>query len=307
MVKNVLVTGAYGLIGGIVYSHLQARPERYTAYAMARRRFRSERVGESRELIISDERFTLSDLSDLDILVQALRGIDVVVHLAAEPRADAPWESVLDSNVIGVRNVFEAARIAGVKRVVYASSVMVSWGYQTEEPYRSIFQGRYDQLSPQDVTPVTHEWPTRPTSYYPASKVWGEALGRVYADVHGLSVICVRIGWVNDEDRPHTYEWARAGWCSQRDVVQMMERSIQAPDEVRFDIFYAMSNNKWNWVDIDHAREVLDTSPRTAQRSGWQRLTKRKKDPTGTYLLRHPSIVAQLTARRESGINAQAR
>jgi nucleoside-diphosphate-sugar epimerase len=92
--------------------------------------------------------------------------------------------------------------------------------------------------------------------------VWGEALGRVYADVHGLSVICLRIGWVNEEDRPHTYPWARAGWCSQRDVAQLVERSIQAPDKVRFDIFYAMSGSKWNWVDIDHARKVIGYIPR---------------------------------------------
>ena len=261
MAKNVLVTGAYGLIGGALYQHLDAQPERYSAYALARRRHPSERSSLSRKLDVPEKRFTLSDLSDLDLLVEAMTGIDVVVHLAAEPDSEAPWEPVLASNVIGARNVLEAARLAGVRRVVYASSIMVSWGYQAEEPYRSLFEGRYDEVAPQEVPLIQHTWPTRPTSYYPASKVWGEALARVYADVHGLSVICVRIGWVNVEDRPHTYGWARATWCSQRDIVQLFERAIQAPDALRYDVFYATSDNTWKWVDINHTREVLGYAP----------------------------------------------
>jgi nucleoside-diphosphate-sugar epimerase len=261
MAKSVLVTGAYGLIGGEVYLHLDAQPEVYAVHALARRRHPSVRSSMARKLHVPDERFTLSDLSDLEALVEGMTGIDVVVHLAAVPDSDAPWEPVLASNVIGARNVFEAARLAGVKRVIYASSIMVSWGYWAEEPYRTLFEGRYDEVSPQDVPLIQHTWPTRPTSYYPASKVWGEALGRVYADAHGLSVICARIGWVNVEDRPHTYEWARATWCSQRDIVQFFERAIQAPDELRYDVFYATSDNTYKWVDIEHAREVLGYAP----------------------------------------------
>jgi nucleoside-diphosphate-sugar epimerase len=260
-VKKVLITGVYGLIGGEVYLALKAQPERYEVYGLARRRVPSDRSSGDRNLNIPDERFVLSNLSDLDVLVDAMDEIDVVVHMAADPRIDAPWESVLHSNIEGTRNVFEAARICGVERVVFASSNTVSWGYADEEPYSLLFEGRYDELSPDDVPQVTHEWPVRPTAYYPASKVWGEALGRVYADRHGLSVICLRIGWVNDEDRPHTHDWARAGWCSKRDVVQLVELSIEAPPELRFDIFYGLSDNTWNWCDIDHAKEVLGYAP----------------------------------------------
>jgi NAD+ dependent glucose-6-phosphate dehydrogenase len=259
--KNVLITGVYGLIGGEVYLHLQAQPERYQVYGLARRRHPSERSSLSRRLNIPDEQFILSDMSDLDTLVDAMCGIDVVVHMAADPRLDADWESVLASNIVGVRNIYEAARLSGVSRVVFASSNTVSWGYFDEEPYKSIYEGRYDALSPEALPKVTHECPTRPTAFYPASKVWGEALGHVYASRHGLSVICLRIGWVNDEDYPHTYGWARAGWCSKRDIVQLVERSIQAPADVRYDIFYGLSDNAWNWVDIDHARDVLGYAP----------------------------------------------
>lgn len=260
-IKKVLITGVYGLIGGEIYLALQAHPERYQVYGLARRRHPSERSSLARRLTIPDERFVLSDMSDLEALTDAMRDIDVVVHMAADPRAEAPWESVLHSNIIGTYNVFEAARCCGVERVIYASSVMVSWGYFAAEPYKSIFEGRYDTLSPADVPKVTHEMPTRPTNLYPASKVWGEAMARVYADTHGLSVICLRIGWVNDEDYPHTFGWARAGWCSKRDIAQLVERSIEAPADLRFDIFYGVSGNTWNWVDIDHARDVLGYAP----------------------------------------------
>jgi nucleoside-diphosphate-sugar epimerase len=259
--NKVLITGVYGLIGGAVYRHLVDRPVRYTVHGLSRRRVPSDRSSPNRDLNIPDARFVLSNLSDLDVLVEAFQDIDVVVHMAADPRADAPWESVLASNIVGARNVLEAARIAGVERVVFASSIMVSWGYLDEYPYSLVRDGRYDAISPEAITPVKHTWPTRPTNDYPASKVWGEALARVYAEQRGLPVICLRIGWVNDEDYPHTHGWARAGWCSQRDVVQLVERSIQAPPDVQFEIFYALSDNAYRWADIEHAKEVLGYDP----------------------------------------------
>jgi nucleoside-diphosphate-sugar epimerase len=260
-VTNVLITGVYGLIGGEIYLALDAQPEQYKVYGLARRRAPSDRSSHHRNLVIPDERFFLSNLSDLDVVVDAMRDIDVVVHMAADPRIDAPWESVLLSNIEGARNIFEAARICDVERVVFASSNTVSWGYSDEEPYSLLFEGRYDEVSPEEIPQVTHEWPVRPTAYYPASKVWGEALGRVYADQHGLSVICLRIGWVNDEDRPHSYHWARAGWCSKRDIVQLVRRSIEAPPSLRYDIFYGLSDNDYNWCSIEHAKEVLGYDP----------------------------------------------
>jgi hypothetical protein len=78
-VTKVLVTGAYGLIGGIVYSHLQAQAERYEVYALARRRYPSERFPTDKELYVPDGRFTLSDLSDLGVLEGAVQGIDFYV------------------------------------------------------------------------------------------------------------------------------------------------------------------------------------------------------------------------------------
>ena len=259
-VKTVLVTGVYGLIAGDIYNHLADRPDQYEVRGLARRRHPSVRAPGDRPVEVPQERFHLADLTDYDGLRRAMEGVDVVVQMAADPRGEADWDSILASNIVGPRNVFEAACEAGVKRVVFASSIMVSWGYQDDEPYSRVFEGRYDELG-EDFRPLTHEAPPRPTSYYPASKVWGEALGRYYADQRDLSVICLRIGWVNGEDRPHTHEWARATWCSRRDMVQMAERSIEAADDLRYDVFYCLSDNRYNWVDIDHARQVLGYTP----------------------------------------------
>ena len=258
--KKVLITGVYGLIAGAVYQHLSTQPDRYDLYGLARRFQPSVRAPKDAALNIPREKLSLADLTDYNAVAQAVEGMDVVVQLAADPRPDASWESLLGSNIIGPRNVLEAARRAGVRRVVLASSIMVSWGYQQDDPYQAISEGHFDAVDASQVQCVTHEWPHRPTGLYPATKIWGEALARYYADVHTMSVPCLRIGWVNAEDHPHD-ERGGASWCSQRDVVQLVQRAIEAPADLRFDIFYGVSNNRWRWVDIDHPREVLGYIP----------------------------------------------
>ena len=260
MVKKVLVTGVFGLIGGAIYRRLTEAPERYEAYALARRRGPSRRAADDRTPRIATERFILSDLSDLDQLTVAFSGMDVVVHMAADPDPGGRWESILNSNVIGAYNVFEASRLAAVKRVIFASSGQATLGYQADEPYRAISQGCYEDV-PDPIPLVTHRHPVRPINVYGCSKVWGEALARVYADVHGLSCICLRIGWVVAEDRPPN-PTARAVWCSQRDIVQLVERGIDAPESVRFDVLYGTSEDRYRWMDIERARQVVGYVPR---------------------------------------------
>ena len=259
--RKVLVTGVYGLIAGAVYARLQEQPDEYDAYGLARRRHPSERVASGRQLRIPEGRFFLADLTDLEALEKAMQGMDTVVHMAADPRHDGGWESIMASNITGARNAFEAAYRAGVERVVYASSIMVSWGYQQDEPYKAIAECRFDEAGDEELHVVTHEWPVRPTGLYPASKVWGEALGRYYADIHDMSVVCLRIGWVNGEDTPSSQPGMAPIWCSQRDIARLVERAIQAPEDLRFDVFYGVSNNRLCWVDIEHARGVLGYIP----------------------------------------------
>lgn len=257
--RKILVTGVYGLIAGAIYSRFREEPERYDVYGLARRQQPSDRAPDGRRLDIPDDKFHLVDLTDWDRLHRAIQGMDVVIHMAADPRSEASWENILHSNVIGSYHVFEACRQAAVKRVIYASSVMVSGGYQSDEPYRSIQQCRYDNL-PDQIPIVTRSDLPRPTEPYSASKVWGEALARTYSDVHGLSCICLRIGWVNPEDRPYKPDLG-AVWCSQRDIIQLVRRCVEADESLRFDIFYGVSDNRYRWVDIDRALEVVGYVP----------------------------------------------
>ena len=135
---------------------------------------------------------------------------------------------------------------------------MVSQGHREQEPYKAMTERRHDDI-PDDVSIITPDIPAEPRGIYGASKVWTESLARVYAHRHGLSCLCVRIGQV-ERDRPRPPQGADI-YVSQRDIVQMFECCVNAPDDLRFDIFYGMSNNDYRWVDIDHAREAIGFVP----------------------------------------------
>ena len=240
--RTVLVTGMSGLIGGAVRKRLDGK---YELRALNRSPVEGMACHQA-------------DIADLAAIQGAFQGVDVVVHLAAMAHGTATWEQVLTHNIIGTYNVFEASRGAGVKRIVYASSGATVSGYERELPYSALGAGRYNEVG--TWPKLTHETPTRPNTLYGCSKVWGEALARHYSETHGISVICLRIGAVNREDRPSAPRQFSV-WCSQRDIAQMIERSIAAPDTVRFDIFYAVSNNKWSYRDLDHARAIVGYEP----------------------------------------------
>jgi nucleoside-diphosphate-sugar epimerase len=180
------------------------------------------------------------------------------VHLAAAAGDNNAPADILRSNVTGAYNVFEAARLAGVARVVFASSGATVAGWEREAPLKHLVAGEYDRLG--EWSKLTHESPLRPGGLYGASKIWGEALGRHYADVHGMSVICLRIGRVKEEDRP-TGPRDASVWCSQRDVVRMIVACIEAPASLRFDTFFVVSDNRWSYRDLEHARRVLGWQP----------------------------------------------
>ena len=198
-----------------------------------------------------------ADIADLDAIQPAFAGQDVVVHLSAQLPV-ATWEEIAAANLIGVRNVYEAARIAGVKRVVFASSGDAARGIDRVQPYSYIVAGEYDRLWP-GWQKVDHKL-VRPSSLYGATKVWGEALGRVYSDEFGLSVLCVRIGAVPDDNMPHDIR-QMSTFLSHGDVTSMLRACVDAPDELKYDIFFAVSDNEWNYRDLQHAKHVLGWQP----------------------------------------------
>ncbi len=253
----MLVTGASGQIGYMTFKRLVDQPEKYEVFGFDRKLLASDRVPSSWNLELPEERFTVGDLSDLGAVSTVVEGMDVVAHLGADPEGDE-WESVLQNNIVGTYNVFEASRLAGVKRVVAASSIMVSDGHRMQEPYLSMMERRLGDI-PEDVQIISPEIPAEPRGIYGASKVWSESLAKVYSHTHGMSCICIRIGQV-ERDRPRPPQGADI-YVSQRDIVQIIEKSITAPDSVRLDTFYGMSNNDYRWVDIARARDVIGYVP----------------------------------------------
>ena len=157
-------------------------------------------------------------------------------------------------------NALEAARRAGAKRVIFASSNHATGNYEFDEPYASIVAGEYDGLDAASFPRVTVDMPIRPDGPYGIGKAFGEAAGRYYSDHFGLSVICLRIGTLNREGKPQNARQF-ATLLSHRDLVQLVRRCIDAPDSVRFAIFYGVSNNTWRFWDISNSRELIGYEP----------------------------------------------
>ena len=245
--KKILVTGISGLVGSAVYLHLSRSPERYELYGLDRSRDLSERVFDDRLIDLPDSRYFTCDITDMEAVRRAVEGMDVVVHMAADPSGRS-WESLRDNNLIGTYHIFEASREAGVSRIVAASTIQVSTGDCEHEPYRSIVEGREEDV-PAEVPFVSVDTPGQPRNIYAASKVWSESLARVYGHSHGVSSLCIRIGWVTGEDSPRS---GRADlWCSQRDIAELVRCCIEADPTLRFGIYYGMSDNDRRWVDLE--------------------------------------------------------
>jgi len=257
-VVKVLITGVSGIVGSSVYALLRQFPERYELYGLGRRRVLSERVKDGRVIDLPEERHFQCSLDEYDGVARAVEGMDAVVHMAADP-GSGNWDSLLRSNVVGGYNVFEACLQAGVSRIVAASTIQVSNGHRGAEPYNAVSQGRLGPL-PAGVPKISADVPAEPRNLYASTKVFNESLCRTYAHTRGLSCMAIRIGWVVPEDRP-PHRRALDIWCSQRDIAGLVRACVDAPDEVRFGIFYGMSDNDHCWLDMTNARDVLGFVP----------------------------------------------
>jgi NAD+ dependent glucose-6-phosphate dehydrogenase len=124
------------------------------------------------------------DICDSEAMTAAFEGVDAVVHLAGQRAVSASWAELEQPNIVGLVSTFEAAYRAGVKKIVFASTGHVTGMYDREQAW-----------------PLSPGVPVRPDSLYGATKAFGEALGRYYSDNFGMSVLCLRFGWVLE--RPH--------------------------------------------------------------------------------------------------------
>ncbi|MDQ4019394.1 MAG: NAD(P)-dependent oxidoreductase [Actinomycetota bacterium] len=223
---RVLLTGAAGNIGRSLRPPLRERVSRL-------------RVADFDELepeapVEEARRF---DVTDFEAVRDACRDIDAVVHLAGIP-TEAAFERIAEVNLRGTYNVYEGARLAGVRRVVFASS-----------NHATGFYGRDERISPRD--------PVRPDTFYGVSKVFGEALGSLYADKFGLEVVALRIGAFAEQppDRP-----GRPMWISPGDMFRLTWAALTAPD-VRFEVVYGVSDTGSRWWDNEASARRIGYEP----------------------------------------------
>ena len=203
-----------------------------------------------------------ANLTDFDAILPAFQDVDTVVHLAAEPRhtPDIWWDLLLPDNITATANVFEAARQGGASRMVFFSSMHVNGFYELDDPWKSIAEGNYDGLNPDDVPLVTHEMSVRPDGPYAASKIFGESLGKYYSEEYGMTVICIRLGTMSVEDKPGEDARSFVSWLSSRDLVTMVDRCIEV-EGIDYDILFGASGNTWKIYDTPRAWEVLGYTP----------------------------------------------
>jgi uronate dehydrogenase len=228
--KTILITGAAGTIGTSLRQHL-ANDYHFRCLDI-------NPVTDAEEVVIAD-------ITDLNAVMSAMHGVDAVIHLAADPQVNQPWETVYTSSISGTYNVFEAARLANVSKIIYASSIYVSWGEIERE----------QRLAP--------DKPVHPSSLYAVGKVFGEALARFFTDKYNISVICLRIGAFHEEPQPENYIYyghLSRIWCSPRDLAQLVKQSLEN-DNLGFQIFYALSNNSGHLCDMSNAEKLLGYQP----------------------------------------------
>ena len=234
---RVLLTGAAGAIGNVI------RPALAPLAGLLR-------SGDSALLrpIAANEECVSFDLRDAAAVTKAMEGTDVVFHFGGLS-LEADWPAIRDVNIDGTHNVFEAARQCGARRIVFASSNHAAGFY------------------PRDCT-IGPDVPDRPDSRYGVAKVFGEALGSLYADKHGLEVICLRIGLF----RPHpTNKRMLSLWLSHGDMARLAVRCLVA-ESIDFEVVYGISRNNRSWyrnsgaarigyVPIDNAEDYAASLP----------------------------------------------
>jgi NAD(P)-dependent dehydrogenase (short-subunit alcohol dehydrogenase family) len=231
----VLVTGSAGRIGQAVVRELQARGHPVRGF---------DRVPTP-----GLEDAVVGDLADAGAVGRAVTGTGTVIHLAATPDDDDFLTQLLPNNIIGPYHVIEAARQAGVGRLVLASSGQVTWWQRERGPW-----------------PIRPDAPPSPRAWYAAAKLFVEAAGCALAE-QGVSVIAARLGWC-PRTPEHARELAATPWgpdvyFSPGDAGRFFACAVEAPADIRFAVVYATSKPAQHLLyDLQPARELLGYEPR---------------------------------------------
>src|SRR5882762_5291707 len=220
LMKKILITGAAGDVGSNLRRELAGRYE-----------LRLSDIRPVRNLAPGEE-LVRGDCASLQDMLRATKGVAAVVHLGGFS-VEGPWEVILRANIVGTYNVFEAERRNGARRLVFATSNHAVVFYRRDET-------------------IDHRIYPKPDSRYGVSKVFGEALGSLYADKYGMEVVCMRIGNVN----PRPMDKRRLSiWLSPRDLAQLVSIAVDRPG-IRFEIVYGVSGNRRSWYDNANAERL---------------------------------------------------
>jgi nucleoside-diphosphate-sugar epimerase len=228
MGQRVVITGAAGNVGRTVTEALAPRHSLTLIDRQGR----------------SDREIVQADLSDFAAALDAIPEADALIHLGANPN-EAAWQEILHSNIIATYNVFEVARRRGIRRLVFASTVMTYDGYA----------GR---LEGEILTPERHAWPM---TYYAVSKRFGEDLGKMYARKHGISIVCIRLGWFPHVPIPPEHiRPQRQIVLGVRDCGNLFTRAVEA-EGVEFAVVNGFSREGAARYDLEPGRRLIDYEP----------------------------------------------
>jgi NAD+ dependent glucose-6-phosphate dehydrogenase len=236
--RRVLLTGANGDVGRTLIGSLESRYEvRQAVWDLSRPDAGAgDPAGAGGPTGPDVHRL---NIEDLDAVVAVSAGMAAIVHLAGQREVDASWAALRGPNVEGVHNIFEAARINGVSKVVFASTNHVTGHYDEEKAW-----------------PISVDVPMRPDSLYGVTKAFGEIIGRYASDYYGLKVVCLRIGWVLPQ--PHN-EMGLRMWLSPGDLGRLVVGALES--ECHYGVYYGVSANQRRHWDIADAKRDLGYEP----------------------------------------------
>jgi len=243
MSKKILITGISGLVGGILYQGLR------TKYIL---------TGDD-NIAFPEASTLVGDATNINQIKNAYKGIDLVIDLASIPSQFSSWDVIYDNNITCTYNSLELARLNGVKRYIFASSNHVTGMYEFDKPYSDIVSGNYSRIK--TYAHISTDMPIRPDGYYGIGKSFGESMGRYYSEKYDMSVICLRIGTVNVENKPKNIRQF-ATLLTHSDLVHLVESCIESSEDVRFGIYYGVSRNKWRIWDISNSKVDIGYLPK---------------------------------------------
>ena len=266
---DVLVTGAYGRCGTALIDHLHDE-ERYDFTYFNRSDRPDDHPYGGYDTVVGD-------IADAEAVREASTGMDAMVHMAAYPDTDGDWTDVFEPNIVGMYNALEAARQEALDSFVFLSTNHVVGEYE-EEHAPEIYDPGYGLV-------LDHTDPVRPDSFYGASKSFGEDMGRYYVENYDYPrrFYALRICTVNGPEYDHPYGDAEQGvdegdfergsdiyhekvvrmkamWQSRRDFAHQVDCCLR-DDDVEFDVFNGVSDNRARWFDIEHARARIGYRP----------------------------------------------